>query len=100
MIDKEPEWIVLKDPNFKPGEMLMGYKGASYMDSGYFYAPYIPITSTPVVLDPNTSIPKKGILTRYGKRLLDEGKLTEPLPAVKPKVHRSILDPWEVSKID
>lgn len=78
----------------------MGYKGASYMDSGYFYAPYIPIQTSPVVLDPNTAIPKKGILTRYGKRLLEEGKPTEELPATKPKVHRSILDPWEVSKID
>ena len=43
------------------------------LDSGYFYAPYIPIIKTPVVLDPEVFRPRKGILTRYGKKLLKEG---------------------------
>ncbi len=53
--------------------ILHGYKGQSFMDSGYFYAPYIPLTQTPVVLDPNSFNPNKGILTRYGKKLLKDG---------------------------
>ena len=66
-------WRLYKDPLFPTGQLLMGYKGDSYMDSGYFYCPYVPLTQTPVVLDPESFCPKKGILTRYGKKLLREG---------------------------
>jgi hypothetical protein len=62
-----------KDPLFPTNQILMGYKGESYMDSGYFYCPYVPLTQTPVVLDPESFCPRKGILTRYGKKLLREG---------------------------
>ena len=66
-------WRLYKDPLFPTNQMLMGYKGDSYMDSGYFYCPYVPLTQTPVVLDPESFCPRKGILTRYGKKLLREG---------------------------
>ena len=66
-------WRLYKDPLFPTGQLLMGYKGDSYMDSGYFYCPYVPLTQTPVVLDPESFCPRKGILTRYGKKLLREG---------------------------
>lgn len=66
-------WRVYKDPLFPQGQILMGYKGDSYMDAGYFYLPYVPLTQTPVVLDPESFCPRKGILTRYGKKLLREG---------------------------
>jgi hypothetical protein len=66
-------WRLYKDPLFPSGQILMGYKGDSYMDSGYFYCPYVPLTQTPVVLDPDSFCPRKGILTRYGKKLLREG---------------------------
>lgn len=66
-------WRMYKDPLFPTNQILMGYKGDSYMDSGYFYAPYVPLTQTPVVLDPESFCPRKGILTRYGKKLLREG---------------------------
>jgi hypothetical protein len=66
-------WRLFKDPLFPTGQLLMGYKGDSYMDSGYFYCPYVPLTQTPVVLDPESFCPRKGILTRYGKKLLREG---------------------------
>lgn len=66
-------WRMYKDPLFPTGQILMGYKGDSYMDSGYFYCPYVPLTQTPVVLDPESFCPRKGILTRYGKKLLREG---------------------------
>jgi hypothetical protein len=66
-------WRIYKDPLFPAGQLVMGYKGDSYMDSGYFYCPYVPLTQTPVVLDPESFCPRKGILTRYGKKLLREG---------------------------
>jgi len=67
------KWRLYKDPLFPSGQMLMGYKGDSYMDSGYFFCPYVPLTQTPVVLDPDNLCPRKGLLTRYGKKLLREG---------------------------
>ncbi|RDJ35594.1 MAG: hypothetical protein DWQ19_12315 [Crenarchaeota archaeon] len=66
-------WRLYKDPLFPSGQLLMGYKGDSYMDSGYFFCPYVPLTQTPVVLDPESFCPRKGLLTRYGKKLLREG---------------------------
>lgn len=66
-------WRLYKDPLFAQGQILMGYKGDSYMDSGYFYCPYVPLTQTPTVLDTESFCPRKGILTRYGKKLLREG---------------------------
>ena len=76
-------------------EMLMGYKGNSYVDSGYFYAPYVPMVSTPVVLDPNSAINTKGILSRYGKKLLQEGAGAYGPPLPK---YRNIDDNWESSQ--
>lgn len=68
------KWRVYKDPLFPTGSLLMGYKGDSYMDSGYFFCPYVPLVQTPTVLDPdNLTCPRKGLMTRYGKKLLREG---------------------------
>jgi hypothetical protein len=67
------KWRVYKDPLFPTGQILLGYKGDSYMDSGYFYCPYVPLTQTPTVLDPDSFTPRKGLITRYGKKLLREG---------------------------
>ena len=64
-----------KDPLFPNCKILMGFKGGSVLDSGYFYAPYIPLLSTPTVLDPNSFVPNKGIMTRYGKKLIEDGGL-------------------------
>lgn len=66
-------WKLYKDPLFPRGTILMGYRGDSYMDSGYFYCPYVPLTQTPVVLDPDSFCPRRGVLTRYAKKLLREG---------------------------
>lgn len=64
-----------KDPLFPNCKILMGYKGNSVLDAGYFYAPYIPLLSTPTVLDPNSFTPNKGIMTRYGKKMIEDGGL-------------------------
>lgn len=66
-------WRLYKDPYISTNQVLMGYKGDSYMDSGYFYLPYIPLTQTPTILDPESFCPRKGIMTRYGKKLLRDG---------------------------
>ena len=66
---------IYKDPLFPSCKILMGFKGNSVLDAGYFYAPYIPLLSTPTVLDPNSYTPSKGIMTRYGKKLIEDGGL-------------------------
>lgn len=49
-------------------DILLGYKGgASELDAGYFYCPYIPLMSTGVVMDANTFMPAVSLSTRYGK---------------------------------
>ena len=64
-----------KDPLFPNCKILLGFKGNSVLDAGYFYAPYIPLVSTPTVLDPNSFTPAKGLMTRYGKKLIEDGGL-------------------------
>jgi hypothetical protein len=64
-----------KDPLFPNCKILMGFKGSSVLDAGYFYAPYVPLLSTPTVLDPNSFTPNKGLMTRYGKKLIEDGGL-------------------------
>jgi len=55
------------DPLYPEDEILMGYKGNGPMDTGYVYAPYIPLQGLPKVVDPATFQPRKGLITRYGK---------------------------------
>ena len=57
-------WI---DPMYPEDEIMVGYKGDNAMDSGYVYAPYIPLQALPTITDPQDFQPRKGILTRYGK---------------------------------
>jgi hypothetical protein len=64
-----------KDPLFPNCKILMGFKGGNVMDTGYVYGPYIPLLSTPTVMDPNSFTPNKGIMTRYGKKLVEDGGL-------------------------
>jgi hypothetical protein len=48
----------------------MGYKGAQFLESGAVYAPYVPLLMTPLVYDPDTFTPRKGIMTRYAKKMV------------------------------
>ena len=59
------------DPMFPTDEILMGYKGSNAMDAGFVYAPYIPLQQLPTITDPETFQPRKGILTRYGKVMIE-----------------------------
>lgn len=65
---------VFKDPLFPDDLILIGYKGRTFLDSGYFYCPYIPIKTTPIIYDPNTLQPKRGMITRYGTKMVDAGE--------------------------
>ena len=58
---------VLKDPLYPQDEILVGYKGTGAMESGYSYCPYLPITATPQLYNPETGDPSKIFYTRYGK---------------------------------
>lgn len=55
------------DPLYPEDEIMMGYKGGNPMDTGFVYAPYIPLQQLPTITDPESFQPRKGILTRYGK---------------------------------
>ena len=64
------KWLIYEDPFFTSDQMLIGLKGASYLDSGYVWAPYIPLQVTPTFLDPNDFSFRKGLRTRYAKKML------------------------------
>lgn len=59
------------DPQYVKNELLVGYKGPSAIDTGYIHAPYLPITATPTLLNPETGDPSKIFYTRYGKTYQD-----------------------------
>jgi len=64
------KWMVYEDPFFARDQMLIGLKGSTYLDSGYAWAPYIPLQVTATFLDPNDLSFRKAMRTRYGKALL------------------------------
>lgn len=66
-------WKVFKDPLFKHNQILVGYKGDQAMDAGFFFCPYVPLIQTPTIPHPDDFCPRKGLVTRYGKKMLREG---------------------------
>lgn len=58
-------YTVYVDPYSRAGDVLIGHKGTSLLDTGYIYAPYVPVQLTPALVDPNTFTNVKGIMTRY-----------------------------------
>jgi len=64
------KWLIYEDPFFARDQMLLGLKGGSYLDAGYVWAPYIPLQVTPTFLDPNDFSFRKGLRTRYAKKIL------------------------------
>jgi len=70
---------VYRDPYFPPNTVLMGHKGTSLLDTGYIYAPYVPLQLTPTMYNPFNFTPIKGIMTRYAKKMVNNrfyGKIT------------------------
>ena len=64
-----------KDPLFPNCKILLGFKGNTVLDAGYFYAPYIPLLATPTIANPDSYNLGKAIMTRYGKKLIEDGGL-------------------------
>jgi hypothetical protein len=63
-------FTVYKDPYFPRNKVLVGYKGNSYLETGYVYAPYVPLIVTPTIFAPEDFTPRKGVMTRYGKKMV------------------------------
>jgi len=64
------KWDVIVDPYFPRNVVLMGRKGASFLESGYVYAPYVPLQTTPTIFGPEDFVPRKGVMTRYAKKMV------------------------------
>jgi hypothetical protein len=63
-------FTVYKDPYFPRNKVLVGFKGGSYLETGYVYAPYVPLIVTPTIFAPEDFTPRKGVMTRYGKKMV------------------------------
>lgn len=61
---------VYKDPMAVANRMLLGYKGNSFFETGYVYAPYVPLYTTPTIIDPNDFTPRRGVMSRYARKLV------------------------------
>ena len=61
---------VYKNPYMTENIILLGYRGSQFLETGAVYAPYIPLMMTPLVYDPTTFTPRKGIMTRYAKKMI------------------------------
>ena len=61
---------VYVDPYFQRNIVLVGRKGSSFLESGYVYAPYVPLQVTPTIFGTEDFVPRKGVMTRYGKKMV------------------------------
>lgn len=64
-------YVVYKDPYLPPQLIILGHKGNTFLEAGYIYAPYIPLQLTQTITDPNDFTPRKGIMTRYAKKMVN-----------------------------
>jgi|2_EtaG_2_1085320.scaffolds.fasta_scaffold09676_1 hypothetical protein len=64
------KWDVYVDPYFPRNLILVGRKGNSFLESGYVYAPYVPLQVTPTIFGTEDFVPRKGVMTRYGKKMV------------------------------
>ena len=61
---------VYKNPYMTENIALLGYRGSQFLETGAVYAPYVPLMMTPLVYDPETFTPRKGLMTRYAKKMI------------------------------
>ena len=64
-------YTVYRDPYAPANSVLIGHKGQSLLDTGYIYAPYVPLQLTPTMYNPFNFVPVKGIMTRYAKKFVN-----------------------------
>jgi len=61
---------VFVDPYFPRNLLLIGRRGSSFLESGYVYAPYVPLQVTPTIFGTEDFVPRKGVMTRYAKKMV------------------------------
>jgi hypothetical protein len=64
------KWDVWVDPYFPRNVVLVGRRGNSFLESGFVYAPYVPLQTTPTIFGTEDFVPRKGVMTRYGKKMV------------------------------
>jgi len=64
------KWDVYVDPYFPRNVVLVGRRGGSFLESGYVYAPYVPLQVTPTIFGTEDFVPRKGVMTRYAKKMV------------------------------
>ena len=64
------KWDVIVDPYFPRNVILVARIGSSFLESGYVYAPYVPLQTTPTIFGPEDFVPRKGVMTRYAKKMV------------------------------
>ena len=63
-------YTVYKNPYMTSNEILLGYRGNNFLETGAVYAPYVPLIMTPLVYDPQNFTPRRGVMTRYAKKMV------------------------------
>jgi hypothetical protein len=61
---------VYKNPYMLENQILVGFRGTQFLETGAVYAPYVPLVMTPLIYDPTNFTPRKGIMTRYAKKIV------------------------------
>jgi hypothetical protein len=64
------KWDIMVDPYFPRNVILVGRKGSNFLESGYVYSPYVPLQVTPTIFGPEDFVPRKGVMTRYAKKMV------------------------------
>ena len=63
-------YTVYKNPYMLDNSILIGFRGSNFLETGAVYAPYVPMIMTPLVYDPKNFTPRKGVMTRYAKKMV------------------------------
>ena len=63
-------YTVYKNPYMTSNEILLGFRGSNFLETGAVYAPYVPLIMTPLVYDPQNFTPRRGVMTRYAKKIV------------------------------
>jgi hypothetical protein len=61
---------VYKNPYMTENQILVGFRGSNFLETGAVYSPYVPLIMTPLVYDPTNFTPRKGVMTRYAKKMV------------------------------
>jgi hypothetical protein len=63
-------YTVYKNPYMVENNILVGFRGSNFLETGAVYSPYVPLITTPLVYDPSDFTPRKGVMTRYAKKMI------------------------------